>query len=1477
MKRCKVSHLLATPRSSNSSASDFLSRDSSHSLTSLLLSPAECEVIRSHCTSLLPLRVSTSVVGLHLLHHLSIHAQARRVTGFRDDGSVVLYERSSFFYSEHLIAATAPRLAELLLAGVFGLGRGLSEEQGSEREEVLSEITLEDHTSPLLLSLNREGVLRLFDVENKRVRHSQPLFAASTSLLEEAKLAVVRAPSALPHHHLFAVISRGRDSGSDVASQWKIDVFSVGIADNAVDIRISLQHSSALPLPSLLRQDDVSVSDVLSALPSDVTLQLSPSAISSQHLLTAASSWSITSLHRVERGAAHAERRCRGVLLLTSLPVDLTGEEVKVEEEEVRSVLLTSPQSKRCGEVVAEIEHLVVTSSPILAIQEKLTSLLVREGVFSVETVVSALHSFHTTATPLAQSQPRHPLLRLLQRLSATSSTTASASPATTSSLLPLLVEAVLMSVDQRSQQMMAMTSAQAKNSDISTNKSADFRHLVYYSKSAVDFLQHCDVSFFAKKSVALALPRRLVGGGGVTLDFLLGGGRGEVQIVLSGGAQEVTSSVTPLVSMALTSQFLAVLRQRLLQLTVTESDVMQVIASFTSSHTSSLPPPSHSLDLSRLTEQLRAVLTSLTHLITAGREEVRGANSALLADILAQDWRNSLQQAVRHLLSLALLLQYVSDYRGSALSLSSDVLLRTSLRQEVHVTLFVYATFLLGGDLFPARGGASEEVAELFVGLSRLTDVDYHCLPHLIAHRSLAENFHFLALLQKPRQSRDNNPLSYREALAGISREWLLFALHYAQPNLLRLLSLATSSLQHLLAIDEENDLEDDADSEGELALLHRLNELWISLTLSHSKALLLLRQAGRGRGGAEEHFTDVMSLIRQTEEALIALLRSSSRYADIITGGGDGGQGHWRHFGFSAIRTSFRPFLSSLGFGQAVAVSGEELVEEVARMWSVVQQLHLLELYQQPLQNQDAISSQLVHLLHRIQHHRSSGSSSEVVWRSLSLKALQALSLTCDESRAIPRAVTQALFFTLAGLTSSDEEGSTASNNEVVRFQRLFCSDFFRRLTKTGQFFALYQLDKLLRGGAGGAQLLTQLYEAVFSADDASKEVLVEVLFAIHVIENDFHKAIHLFLAPPLPSLLSARRMAIALTLTSLLPPHERFALTSQPALLDTSSEHLLAVQVLSDGAADTAALLSRFYLRYVIDLLQPSTPFSSEAEVVTALLQREHWHEALSLKQYQRRHYHKSSGDIEDTSATMAAMCHYDSVEEVLLFLAHFLNQQPRDTAGQRLLQQISPSLSFFPCVSATSSGGEGGADDVANEWILHFITTYQSDEEVQRHYFVSLLRYFATTSHTTSSVKVKKTFALLLHSLVTAWQRDAEDGNDVIVPRALGVVDATPVLLQCDCVEEAYLVLKERMLIYADALQALLHSLNTSSKKRGTESAETWLWRLYGERRLLLSGQSIHRLRLRLTPPQLADVDALLAHIQQLCQLLHSLAG
>lgn len=179
-------------------------------------------------------------------------------------------------------------------------------------------------------------------------------------------------------------------------------------------------------------------------------------------------------------------------------------------------------------------------------------------------------------------------------------------------------------------------------------------------------------------------------------------------------------------------------------------------------------------------------------------------------------------------------------------------------------------------------------------------------------------------------------------------------------------------------------------------------------------------------------------------------------------------------------------------------------------------------------------------------------------------------------------------------------------------------------------------------------------------------------------------------------------------------------------------------------------------------------------------------------------------------------------------------------------------------------------------MANEWILHFITTYQSDEEVQRHYFVSLLRYFATASHTTSSVKVKKTFALLLHSLVAAWQRDEGDGNDVIVPRALGVVDATPVLLQCDCVEEAYLVLKERMLIYADAIQALLHSLNTSSK-RGSASAETWLWRLYRERRLLLSGQSVHRLRLRLTPPQLADVDALLAHIQQLCQLLHSLAA
>lgn len=138
---------------------DFL--QNGNSLKSLILEPRQMEAIQPHISSYLPLKFS-SISSLAEVQHLTIQSSSSAgaiwITGWLSDGSLVVFERETFFFSER-ITRLSSNLGDLLLNNVFGMKKNLVE--SSRFPDIVHSALLNKRW---LCSLSREGVVRIFDL-----------------------------------------------------------------------------------------------------------------------------------------------------------------------------------------------------------------------------------------------------------------------------------------------------------------------------------------------------------------------------------------------------------------------------------------------------------------------------------------------------------------------------------------------------------------------------------------------------------------------------------------------------------------------------------------------------------------------------------------------------------------------------------------------------------------------------------------------------------------------------------------------------------------------------------------------------------------------------------------------------------------------------------------------------------------------------------------------------------------------------------------------------------------------------------------------------------------------------------------------------------------------------------------------------------------------------------------------------------------
>jgi hypothetical protein len=189
------------------------------------------------------------------------------------------------------------------------------------------------------------------------------------------------------------------------------------------------------------------------------------------------------------------------------------------------------------------------------------------------------------------------------------------------------------------------------------------------------------------------------------------------------------------------------------------------------------------------------------------------------------------------------------------------------------------------------------------------------------------------------------------------------------------------------------------------------------------------------------------------------------------------------------------------------------------------------------------------------------SFSSSMMIAWKSFAFQNLLSLLEVCDSLGVLPRVVTQGLLtnFLRSSASSSSSMTSFSSfsheeeeeekeerrkqankESEFALFQQSFYSDIIHLLIEKGQFFLLYeQFSSLSSTSSVSAEashstkeskgfqdlLMKDLYSSILTAEPYRKEIYLDLLFGVYIMNNEYQKASQLFLNPPVASLSTSK----------------------------------------------------------------------------------------------------------------------------------------------------------------------------------------------------------------------------------------------------------------------------------------------------------------------------------------------------------------
>jgi hypothetical protein len=471
------------------------------------------------------------------------------------------------------------------------------------------------------------------------------------------------------------------------------------------------------------------------------------------------------------------------------------------------------------------------------------------------------------------------------------------------------------------------------------------------------------------------------------------------------------------------------------------------------------------------------------------------------------------------------------------------------------------YSSHLVLLSLLPrnTRQQQSDETRRLFLVDQSL----FSSFPFLEENKSVLENyFTFLCRSRSDLREGARATLGMRFSPFDL----LDFLIHYQQFVAVRIHSFSVSVWCSLLPETEENTTEQ---SRADLSLF---NQKWLSLITVHSKFCFtkeLYTEKKNKRNDKE-------NIRNSSNNNTLVLLKAmvDGFFGEFLLALSDL-EATWKAFFFGKDKSQFFSLCTELeedfasgpsslpsfsfslyGFQamvRSLKLSKNELwscSSEMVLLWSLVQQANICEAYQRAFSANEIIYSQAVHNIHRI---CLQGDFTKIqalekdkilhIWNSFSLKTLYQLAESCESLGYVPRVVTQGLFsalyssFSIQNHNSSGTSSSSLVDIEFRDFQRAFCSDFFRSLASKGEFFSLFQLERLVKLNnnnnkmknnnipAFQLNLLDDLYHSLFSCDSQQKELFLELIFAIYILKNDFRKAAQLFLSPPVPGLLTSR----------------------------------------------------------------------------------------------------------------------------------------------------------------------------------------------------------------------------------------------------------------------------------------------------------------------------------------------------------------
>jgi hypothetical protein len=391
-----------------------------------------------------------------------------------------------------------------------------------------------------------------------------------------------------------------------------------------------------------------------------------------------------------------------------------------------------------------------------------------------------------------------------------------------------------------------------------------------------------------------------------------------------------------------------------------------------------------------------------------------------------------------------------------------------------------------------------------------------FNSVPFLAEDRSLLENYFLLASDQT-----SSNCLGLNESL-----KFLDFLLHYQQFSAINLWSLAVSGLA-----DKESQLSNSVEEQFQA----NLTSQWISAVNSYARFYLLRRtyQEKSVQPSNLSVLDGIRLLVNQSFGDLLSkLMKLDVHWRAMFD---DDSQFLYKLMTESSHRTCLCYGMRGLVRSVKLSPSDFQMSKQLVLLWSLVQQSNLCEDYARVFSSNEIIYAQAVQNIHRIclseeliAFRFADRENLVQVWKSFSLRTLKTLAEACDNLSYVPRVVTQGLISTLSA-TSTQQD----SNSQFKIFQRAFCSDFFRNLASKGQFLSLFQLERFLKlhdsAVLGNDQLqmnfVDDLYHSLFTCEPQQKELFLELIFAIHILKNDYRRAAQLFFQPPIPELQTAR----------------------------------------------------------------------------------------------------------------------------------------------------------------------------------------------------------------------------------------------------------------------------------------------------------------------------------------------------------------